>query len=42
MGLSASIPLLLKEHGTSYEGLSLFSLVSFTFFLQTIMGSYCG
>ncbi len=31
MGLSASIPLLLKEHGTSYEGLSLFSLVSLPF-----------
>lgn len=31
MGLSASIPLLLKEHGTSYAGLSLFSLVSLPF-----------
>ena len=31
MGLSASIPLLLKERGTSYEGLSLFSLVSLPF-----------
>jgi PAT family acetyl-CoA transporter-like MFS transporter 1 len=31
MGLSASIPLLLKEQGSSYEGLSLFSLVSLPF-----------
>jgi PAT family acetyl-CoA transporter-like MFS transporter 1 len=36
MGLSASIPLILKEKGASYEALSLFSLVSVPFSLKLI------
>lgn len=36
MGLSASIPLLLKEKNVSYEGLSLFSLVAIPFSLKLI------
>jgi PAT family acetyl-CoA transporter-like MFS transporter 1 len=34
MGLSGSVPLLMKERGVSYEGLSLFSLVSIPFSLK--------
>ena len=36
MGLSGSIPLILKEKGASYEALSLFSLVSIPFSLKLI------
>ena len=36
MGLSGSIPLILKEKGASYEALSLFSLVSVPFSLKLI------
>ena len=34
MGLSGSIPLIMKERGVTYEGLSLFSLVSVPFSLK--------
>ena len=34
MGLCGSIPLIMKERGVSYEGLSLFSLVSVPFSLK--------
>ena len=34
MGLCGSIPLIMKERGVSYEGLSLFSLVSMPFSLK--------
>lgn len=36
MGLCGSIPLILKENGVSYEGLSLFSLVSLPFSLKLL------
>lgn len=36
MGLCGSIPLIMKERGVSYEGLSLFSLVSVPFSLKLI------
>lgn len=36
MGLCGSIPLILKERGATYEGLSLFSLVSLPFSLKLI------
>jgi len=36
MGLCGSIPLYLKERGTTYEGLSLFSLVSLPFSLKLV------
>lgn len=36
MGLCGSIPLILKEKGISYEGLSLFSLVSLPFSLKLL------
>ncbi|RYG58862.1 hypothetical protein EON64_20860, partial [archaeon] len=36
MGLCASIPLLLKEKGSSYEALSLFSLVTTPFSMKII------
>jgi MFS transporter, PAT family, solute carrier family 33 (acetyl-CoA transportor), member 1 len=36
MGLSGSIPLILKEKGASYEALSLFSLVSVPFSLKLL------
>ena len=36
MGLCGSIPLILKERKVSYEGLSLFSLVSLPFSLKII------
>ncbi|KAJ1432975.1 acetyl-coenzyme A transporter 1-domain-containing protein [Ochromonadaceae sp. CCMP2298] len=36
LGLSGSIPLLLKEKGASYEALSLFSLVSIPFSLKLL------
>lgn len=36
MGLCGSIPLIMKEQGVSYEGLSLFSLVSIPFSLKLL------
>ena len=36
MGLCGSIPLIMKERGVSYEGLSLFSLVSVPFSLKLL------
>ena len=36
MGLSASIPLIMKEKGASYEALSIFSLVSVPFSLKLL------
>lgn len=36
MGLCGSIPLIMKERGVSYEGLSLFSLVSIPFSLKLL------
>ena len=36
MGLCGSIPLILKERGVTYEGLSLFSLVSLPFSLKLL------
>ena len=36
MGLCGSIPLILKERRVSYEGLSLFSLVSLPFSLKIV------
>jgi len=36
MGLCGSIPLILKERGATYEGLSLFSLVSLPFSLKLL------
>ena len=36
MGLSGSVPLFLKERGVSYEGLSLFSLVSLPFSMKLL------
>ena len=40
MGLSGSIPLILKERGISYEGLSLFSLVSLPFSLKLLWAPF--
>eukprot|EP01032_Pedospumella_encystans_P010456 gene10456-12216_t len=40
MGLSGSIPLILKEKGASYEALSLFSLVSIPFSLKLIWAPF--
>jgi PAT family acetyl-CoA transporter-like MFS transporter 1 len=40
MGLSGSIPLILKEKGASYEALSLFSLVSVPFSLKLIWAPF--
>jgi PAT family acetyl-CoA transporter-like MFS transporter 1 len=36
LGLCASIPLIMKERGVSYEGLSLFSLVTLPFSLKLL------
>lgn len=36
MGLSGSLPLIMKEKGVSYEGLSLFSLVALPFSLKLL------
>lgn len=36
MGLSASIPMIMKENGASYQALSLFSLVSIPFSLKLL------
>lgn len=40
MGLSGSIPLILKEKGASYDALSLFSLVSMPFSLKLIWAPF--
>lgn len=40
MGLCASIPVFLKERGVTYEGLSLFSLVSLPFSLKLLWAPF--
>lgn len=40
MGLCGSIPLILKERGVTYEGLSLFSLVSLPFSLKLLWAPF--
>jgi PAT family acetyl-CoA transporter-like MFS transporter 1 len=40
MGLCGSIPLILKERGATYEGLSLFSLVSLPFSLKLLWAPF--